>query len=335
MRQRAPVSNRILEALLACTPKELEGPLSACWTGRAFHNPFERPLLILAALRFLALQGGPAHPLWGALVQGRSDVTPPPRLAELLASSALQSVLSTRLLQTNELRRSFSWLWAAHLLGLQGAGRPAALADIGTSGGLNLVGDLLPHPWCLPDGRPLELGAPPTLLRRVGWDQAPLRPAERDDADWLRACIWVEDVGRLQGLERAMARLIELGPQVEVRQAGIEASTAQLDALADELPGDTFILINQSVVEPYLTPEQASRHQAALRRWLRGRPLRSAAWVALESSPEPVHEAALYLTLRTGEARVERRVLARCDYHPHVIRPDPAGPGWLKQHRRS
>ena len=64
---RNPVYRRLLSEL----PAVLRGPagarVAAAWERRTFNAWFDRPRLLLGALRFDALEEGAAHPLWRAL----------------------------------------------------------------------------------------------------------------------------------------------------------------------------------------------------------------------------------------------------------------------------
>jgi hypothetical protein len=55
----------VLATLLA--EGELCGSFERAWRSREFPTMYERPLLLMAALRVDALDEGPAHPLHGAL----------------------------------------------------------------------------------------------------------------------------------------------------------------------------------------------------------------------------------------------------------------------------
>jgi hypothetical protein len=105
----------------------------------------ERPLLLLAALRYDALCERSTHPLRQAVSDhsGRVEAVTPEAFAAALspARTRVDEVLRKRAVQTNETTRAVVWLWPAHLLLRAGERRSMALVDLGTSAGLNLIGD--------------------------------------------------------------------------------------------------------------------------------------------------------------------------------------------------
>src|SRR5262249_48846476 len=139
-------------------------------------------------------------------------------LAEALAAAParLHVDLATRAVQTNETSRAVAWLWPAWLAGcgasgegqlagpspsregrnpsegseVVAGGRPLALADVGCSGGLNLIADALPRPWKDPAGQSVPTAARVRALGRLGLDARPLDVGRDLDVAWLRACIW-------------------------------------------------------------------------------------------------------------------------------------------------
>src|SRR5687767_4030151 len=64
---REPAYARVLELLHAALPGELGARLAQVWADRDFNSAYERPLLLLAALRYDALCDAGAHPLHAAL----------------------------------------------------------------------------------------------------------------------------------------------------------------------------------------------------------------------------------------------------------------------------
>src|SRR4051812_9485751 len=76
---RAPSYHRILQELAAVLAEDsregadLVDRFRAAWAGRTFRIFYDRPLLLLAALRMDALVEGDVHPLWSALVSPEPD----------------------------------------------------------------------------------------------------------------------------------------------------------------------------------------------------------------------------------------------------------------------
>jgi len=58
-----PAYARLIEVADAAWGGSLSDALARAWAGRSFIAGYERPLLLLAALRYGALRGGPGHPL--------------------------------------------------------------------------------------------------------------------------------------------------------------------------------------------------------------------------------------------------------------------------------
>ncbi len=104
------------------------------------------PLLFLGAVQFLLLKGA-RHPLAAFY----PSITPTPNLSEdpypyfrsfcFDYRDDIEKIISTRLVQTNEVRRCTSLLPAFSLVRHEAGGRPLALVEIGPSAGLNLLWD--------------------------------------------------------------------------------------------------------------------------------------------------------------------------------------------------
>src|SRR5215471_2137497 len=167
---RVPVYDRLLdaaaglvEAPASATERAARERLEAAWRERRYTAAYDRPLLLMAALRAEAARVGDAHPLAGALIadRPRPEAATRAALAEALAaaSARLHVELATRAVQTNETSRALIWLWPAALAGCDAGARPLALADVGCSAGLNLVGDALPRLWHDGAGTPLPTAA--------------------------------------------------------------------------------------------------------------------------------------------------------------------------------
>src|SRR5512138_259679 len=139
-RQREAVRGRSApyERALRLLPEVLGGRagrfVEAAWEHRRFFAWYDRPLLLLAALRNDALADGPGHPLWAAFAAPDAD-------AEAVTAAALAAALdgarervfdalAQRGVQTNETSRAVAWLWPAALAGTSGRARPLALADV-------------------------------------------------------------------------------------------------------------------------------------------------------------------------------------------------------------
>lgn len=236
------------------------------------------------------------------------------------------ALLSTRMVQTNEVRRS-ALLLPAFAGVLASSGKPLALIEIGPSAGLNLLFDLYHYRY-----RSFELGDPrspvrleteprlplpsfgiPSVVSRVGIDLNPLDAANPDDMRWLRALVWPEHDDRRALLDAAVSvardhpprllggDLFELLPG-EVRAAPPEAQVCLFA---------TFVL-NQ------FSPEMLERLRGMLLELSRERPLALLVLGASEfvtgSFPSGSPWTSLWLMeFEHGEER--SRHLARCNPH--------------------
>ena len=130
---------------------------------------------------------------------------------------------------------------------------PLALIDVGTSAGLNLLGDRFRYRYLRDDADPIERGDPhsqlllecelrgdhlpplpaawPALARRVGIDIYPVDVTQPEDALWLRSLIWPDRPDRAVRLEKAIAIAAEAAPELVAGDA-----LDVLPALLEEVP---------------------------------------------------------------------------------------------------
>ena len=327
--QRVPSYDRVLALVADGLDGDIGRRLGKAWARRRFDAVYDRPLLLLATLRFDALATGPDHPLWAALA---ADVPDPSTVTAGALERALGRdrpriwhSLTRRHVQTNEVSRAVAWLWPAALAG----GRPLVLCDMGCSAGLNLIADSLDLSWTehgADPPRPLVVARHPRVLRRLGFDRAPLDAAGEDDSAWLRACVWAGERERLDRLERALAAFRAAAEGT----APIETIDAadMPDRLIELSAGDAssaLWLAYQSSVREYLGAARRP-YLDGMRRWLESRPPGAALWIELEDPPHGASRqwpAALLAHLRGPGGEVVDLVLARCEYHPVEIAPEP------------
>lgn len=339
---RCPPYARALELL----PAVLEGPagryLQAAWDHRRFFSPYDRPLLLLAAIRADARAEGAGHPLFSAFTGPAPDaaeVTPTALEAALdPARERLYDVLARRSVQTNETSRAVAWLWPAALAGASDGGRPLALADVGASAGLNLIADALPSPWRFGDGSPVPVARAVRAVARLGLDASPLDATRPDDADWLRACVWPGDVAREDRLEAALgafqaARTRPDAPVLLPIAAGSVPARLGILSAADT---GALVIAYQTVVRDFLSPDERAEYTAGMNDWLATHPPGQALWVELELDPGggPELPCALAAHLRAPGGEVRTLVLARCSYHPALLEPDAAAAAELARSLR-
>jgi hypothetical protein len=324
VRSRAPAYAHLLGLLEAELDQGLEERLASVWQGRRFGAFYERPLLLLAALRDEALRDGEPHPLWRAIGQR----TPDPDSADAAAvkdalapqRARFWRILAERHVQTNEPSRAVAWLWPARISAGAAGSRPLALFDVGASAGLNLVADRLPAVWEHADGSPLAVEPGTPLDRRVGFDPRPLDALDEEDARWLRACIWPGQTDREARLDAAISAFGSL-------QGRPDAPTVHR-ARAGEVPGllprgedGRLALVYQTIVRDYLPPDEWAAYRSGLERWLADRPAGSALWVELEvteAARSGGPPAAITAHVSTS-AGLRALVLAHCEPHPRRL----------------
>jgi hypothetical protein len=190
------------------------------------------PNLFLAAVHFLLLKRT-HHPLsaFYPSVCGtsrsettcrREDPYPIFRSFCLQYSGEIRDLVSTRLVQTNEVQRSACLVPAFARVVRHAQGRPLALIDIGASAGLNLLWDHYGYDYghgaCYGDARsPVRIACTvrgdrrppiPALLPaaawRVGLDLSPVDVRDPEAALWLRALVWPEHARRVALLQCAI-----------------------------------------------------------------------------------------------------------------------------------
>jgi hypothetical protein len=248
------------------------------------------PMLILAALHFLALEGHPIlGPLYDDVRHGR-----PRRVNEIVAEvvAVVQSDADLvrgqlhRSTQTNEPGRS-AILQAVLPYAVPGVSR-VNLVDIGTSAGVNLYLDHYPvateddgNPLTLvcEDAGPIDRTLPqPEIAARIGVDLNPLDLADLDDQRWLEACVWPEERRRFERLD-ALIHARPSWPAITILQG--DALDRLDDALALGEPG-TVAVVMDTWFAAYLAPDaQATYHARLVERCATGR----VAWISIELPP--------------------------------------------------
>jgi hypothetical protein len=303
--------------------------LDRAWSGRTFHVVYDRPLLFLAALRAEAMREGSSHPLYAAIGTDhpRADGIDAASVRAALAPGRDRffETIATRWVQTNETLRAVTWRWPAWLAGCEGGRKPLALVDLGASAGLNLVAERLPAVWTEPNGALVSVATSVRTVLRLGLDAQPVDLADPDNVQWMRACIWPGDRGRLDRLESALRAFFDAqrepgAPTLERVEA--RSFAARLARVADEHQG-AFLLAYQSYMRDYLSPADREAHRAAMYAWLATLAPGRAAWIELEAAstdadhPEP---AAITAHLCRPEGDVGALEIARSGHHPIQIK---------------
>lgn len=202
------------------------------------------PLIFFGAVRYLLLGEMKGHELekfypdlCESLDQARSpqdtDAYPIFRQFCLDYKDPIQHIITTRLIQTNEVRRC-SVMVPAFGIVAELIRQPLVLIEIGSSAGINLNWDRYHYHYTggvdLYCGQPdsvLTLGTEiqgeyvppipaqlPTVTDRIGIDLNPLDPADEKVRRWLHALIWPEHIERWQNLAHALDIIQEHRPEV-------------------------------------------------------------------------------------------------------------------------
>ena len=174
----------------------------------------------------------------------------------LAHESAIRDLLSTRLVQTNEVGRCAYLLPAFSLIADESPGLPLSLVDIGTSAGLHLLWDRYSYEYTggvvtgersspvrivaevRGSNSPPIPGSFPSVAFRIGLDLNPVRLTDPDAALWLRALIWPEHERRAAQLKAAIGLAIDNTPTLI---AGDALET--LPVVLDRIPLDTTLCI--------------------------------------------------------------------------------------------
>jgi hypothetical protein len=239
------------------------------------------PNLFLAAVHYLLLKGS-QHPLAAFYPSvsndPRSDEDPYPHFRALCFEyrADILNLISTRRVQTNEVRRCAYLVLAFGLVAQRAPDRPLALVDIGASAGLNLLWDRYSYDYG--DGRrvgdpnsPVQLAcelrgdrhppipaALPKVAFRVGLDLNPIDARDPDAVLWFRALIWPEHQERVDRLLRAVQIARHEPPQLIAGDA-LETLPDVLAMIRQDL---TVCLYHMHTINQF--PQEARERLSAL-----------------------------------------------------------------------
>ncbi len=297
------------------------------------------PNLLFAAVHYL-LMGDLAAPL-AAYYPDCTDspcpiteVYPAFRAYCLAHADTIRQLVTTRRVQTNEVRRCAPLLLAAETLSQQLNGQPLAWVEIGASAGLLMQWDRYGYAFRDEAGNNLQAGdaaSPvqitselrgalyppiptrmPTVAWRVGLDINPIDPRDEDATRWLRALIWPEHCDRRELLDAALAVAREHPPRII---AGNAMDT--LPAALDEAPAEAALCVYHSYAlnqMPATVRESILKQFVAYARQHPQRPLYriSQEWYGDQETPQLE-----LFTYRADEG--ERELLATCESHGRWI----------------
>jgi hypothetical protein len=184
----------------------------------------------------------------------------------------LLELITTRSTQTNEVGRCAGLLPALATIATWYGGEPLALLDLGTSAGLNLGFDHYAYTYRQADGAVLTAGDPssevqlecrmrgaladlpplalPRVADRVGLDLSPIDPRSDDEARWLLACLWPDNLVRFNRVRGALGLARASGERARLVQGDI---IEDLEAVAATINVSSPLVVFHSWVAAYLT----------------------------------------------------------------------------------
>ena len=240
------------------------------------------PNLLFAAVHYLLMSGADGelsvyYPSLTPDPRPNTDAYPHFREFCLAHESAIRELLSTRLVQTNEVGRCAYLLPAFSLIANQSQGLPLSLVDIGTSAGLHLLWDrysyeYVGHAITGDTSSPVHVRADirgsnlppiparfPSVAFRIGLDLNPVRLTDPDSALWLRALIWPEHERRAVQLKGAIGLAIDDPPTLVAGNA--------LETLPDilgRIPSESTLCIFHNYTLNQFSLEDRQRFDAIL-----------------------------------------------------------------------
>lgn len=292
----------------------------------------DQPILILffSVINFLVLrerdhQFAQFYPYLSTSPRPASEAYPYFRDFCLTHRDEIQSLLSggTRL-QTNEVTRCANLLPAFELVSQRSGHQPLAFIEVGASAGLNLnwykfgyqygsisIGERhsLVQVQCTLEGNyppPLPKTLP-SVAQCVGIELFPLDIHKETDVQWLRACIWPEELERYQFLDAAIAMARHYPPPLLIGDA-----CDLLPDLLSSIPVDQTICLwhsfalNQGPSQIKKCIEQTIVHASSARIIYR---------VSLEVNPTQEGRPRLELFTYTHGALSQHEWLADCTLH--------------------
>jgi hypothetical protein len=238
----------------------------------------------------------------------------------------IRALVTTRRVQTNEVRRCAPLLPALQTVWERGGRRPLALVEVGASAGLLLNWDRYVYEFQAGGGEQLagdqsslvhlvsalrgELALPvtanlPPVAWRAGADIHPIDVSDERETRWLRALIWPEHQDRMALLDAALTLARMSPPRIVAGDAG-----ETLPALLAEAPANATLCVYHGFT---LNQMPAAARERILAQVAEGGRKRDLYRVALEWwPPNPTPTVALF-THAGGETSSE--LLARCESH--------------------
>ncbi|GHO82050.1 DUF2332 domain-containing protein [Dictyobacter formicarum] len=286
------------------------------------------PNLLLGAVHYLLLSGV-QHPLAAfypsltSIPRRSRDLYPAFRAFCQAYDEQIADIISSRIVQTNEVRRCACLLPMFEIVAQLGRARPLAIIEIGSSAGLNLLWDQYGYRY----GNTFALGTRtaalqlncdllgsrtppfpaemPKVALKVGLDLQPVNVSNPDSILWLRSLIWPEHHERVIRLQRALEIARQQRPLLMAGDA-----LKLLPIIISNVPSDTTLCIFHSFTVNQFSLEQRQQLSSILIEASRQREVFRIAYESLSEAEDPVLELYLYLqNLETKQA------LARASAH--------------------
>lgn len=187
----------------------------------------------------------------------------------LTHSQQIIEMLETRLVQTNEVRRSAFLYPAFKTVNRLFDNKPLSLIEIGPSAGFNLLWDHYLYQYDTEesiglsdssltltssfrgDGRPDLSGSMPLVRSRTGIDLHPIDLMDRDQIQWLQALIWPEHHERKMRLNKAI-RIAMVNPVEMIQGNALEV----LPRVLASVPETEVAAVYHTFVANQFTEEQ-------------------------------------------------------------------------------
>ena len=292
--------------------------------------------LLLGAVHYLLLTD-PSQPLARWYPSISDDPRSPTDVTDAFTDfclghhDELVELVSRRLVQTNEVKRSVALRLGLHAVAADGADS-ITLLEIGASAGLLLAFDrygyrlgdrsggassplVLDVDWRGADPPP-DLDDLPVIRQRLGVDLNPIDPSDQRERQWLRALVWPGQEQRARQLTQALDLLAEDPPHV-VRGDAIDV-LASLDGQVDTTRP---VVVFHAATIAHIPGDRRPDLQRAIDALGEQRPVYH---LSLEGTREPIPELdgkpGHLLSLTTPRAS-DPRHLAAVDGHGEWIAP--------------
>jgi hypothetical protein len=286
------------------------------------------PNLFFGAVHLLLLEGA-GHPLagfygsLGGVWDEKVDPYPSFRTFCLEMREEIVRLISSRMVQTNAVRRCAALLPAFTYLSRRCDGRPLALVEVGASAGLNLLWDRYRYDYgrgkrCGPDGSPVKLscavrgnllppmpGDLPRVGYRVGIDLQPVNVNDQRATMWLRALVWPEHRERREILDHAI-EIAQQEPPTVVPGDAVEV----LPGLLEDIPEDHHLCMYHSHTLNQFSAANREAFHSLIERWSRVRDLDL---LSMELGKGVGHSVVGLTSYKSGVKTGGR--LAECDTH--------------------